>query len=476
MATSHHHHCCGEPRVMRKRKYSHTALVWAFFLATTLAATGRAPSGFGVGASAAPGSEDTAGAGTLMQPTIDESDVGPASGSLSPQASSLESFNDVAETSSSAPEALQTLIYSPDLGDAVKNMVQGHRKHGVDYGEGDYAGGAHGYEASFSNGMGNEDRKLEEDLVDCELRKRRLEARGLDSTDLVGTRLLCSGGGSGGGTVPTPSPATATCVTVTDSYWCSSYSSSCGKGCTEYRCSKCTCIAGYYTSLGYGRSAYSCTACPSGTYASSAGATFCYSCIQGQYAAATSSTACSNCPCGQFNWGYGQSSCMECPVGYYCAAGSVTYVGFACATGKISAAGSCSCSSCPIGKFQSSSTACTDCPCGQLNPSTSVSSCIACPAGHYCGAGASAPLPATQASTLLLHRAPVRVVQLESTRVRPLLAPTALVAISILVREFRAALLARRVSCAQQGCRLPLTAAQAATLLLHRARVRIVQL
>ena len=67
--------------------------------------------------------------------------------------------------------------------------------------------------------------------------------------------------------------------------------------------------------------------------------------------------------------------------------------------------------------------------------------------------------------------APVRVAQLESTRVRRPFAPAARAASITLVREFRVALLARRVIIAQQGRRLPLPATQAATLLLRRARV-----
>ncbi|KAK3287475.1 hypothetical protein CYMTET_5015 [Cymbomonas tetramitiformis] len=144
----------------------------------------------------------------------------------------------------------------------------------------------------------------------------------------------------------------------------------------------------------------SCVACPSG--AEDVDRVRCR-CSPGYTRAATSSSSisseaqrltgsasvaftCSACPAGTYSSQYDSSACTECPAGTYNALagqGSFTKC-LSCSDGTYSAAGASSCSSCPAHAVDVSRLSC-QCPSGFQRSDTGTASftCQACPAGTY---------------------------------------------------------------------------------------------
>ena len=151
-------------------------------------------------------------------------------------------------------------------------------------------------------------------------------------------------------------PNNATCAGGTASFVCDSgyQKNSIGVGCEAKAI---TCNAGYYNNNG------TCTACPKGTYASSAGSSSCTPCPAGTYYNWTGGTACKPCPRGMQAPSEGMSVCQDCPKGTYA-----------------STTGNASCTACPKGTYVSSAgnSSCTACPDGETTGSTGNKSASAC--------------------------------------------------------------------------------------------------
>lgn len=160
------------------------------------------------------------------------------------------------------------------------------------------------------------------------------------------------------------------------------------------------CLAGTTSTAGKA----SCTACPAG-YACTGGAAM-TACTVGTYAPEGSSS-CRFCPAGQISVGsYNSSlgvtqyvSCNTCPAGSFCPGNGVTPA--QCAPGSFSAAGSSSCTRCPVNMFSQSpgNSMCNNCPAGHTSPG-GASSCTPCPAGQTSpSGGACSACPAGMMST-----------------------------------------------------------------------------
>ncbi len=177
-----------------------------------------------------------------------------------------------------------------------------------------------------------------------------------------------------------------------------------------------TCVAGKYSADG----AISCSNCAAGTYNSEKAQTSCAPCTSGSYSTigalscvytstscpvgtfAIAPSSCSACPTGKFNPSTGASSglmCFECDAGtfgattglssasctgtcsagFYCPAGSSSATQNVCLAGTWSSPGAASCIPCAAGRFSASLSA------------TDKASCASCPAGSFCPAGSAFP-------------------------------------------------------------------------------------
>jgi len=108
------------------------------------------------------------------------------------------------------------------------------------------------------------------------------------------------------------------------------------------------------------------------------------------------SCLCSPCAPGSFNPFVGQTQCAMCPAGSFCGPDSGNAMPTPCAPGSFNPfVGQTQCAMCPAGSFcgpDSGNAMPTNCSAGTYNPvmqASSVSSCLRCPAGAYCLAGAS---------------------------------------------------------------------------------------
>ena len=173
----------------------------------------------------------------------------------------------------------------------------------------------------------------------------------------------------------------ATCTTCSAGYYC-------GSGST----SQTICASGLYSPSGSSE----CSSCPSGSYCSSGIATACPSgyycplgasastlCPAGYYCPSSSEEA-TPCQPGTYNPNTGASastSCLNTPAGYYTILGSSTNTGY-CEPGYYCLAGSAGpyATPCPAGTYVTSP------------GSTSLSSCLQCPAGYYCELGTAFPV------------------------------------------------------------------------------------
>ncbi len=173
-----------------------------------------------------------------------------------------------------------------------------------------------------------------------------------------------------------------------------------------------------------------CTVCPIGKYGTGTGLTICSDCPAGKYGDTTTKTSiaqCTNCPEGKFladpaktaaadcvacttigatyRSAPGATVCADpCPAGTQpetagtvnecttCAIGEYSVPGGACqacANGKYAAAGSTTCTDCPLGTYGTGSIAkssCTSCGVGKYTASTGrtvIADCLKCPPGTY---------------------------------------------------------------------------------------------
>jgi hypothetical protein len=102
----------------------------------------------------------------------------------------------------------------------------------------------------------------------------------------------------------------------------------------------------------------------------------------GYYVSTTGATSCSPCASGKIS-ALGASSCTSCSAGYY-SPGSASTSCSTCPTGTYSAAGASSCTSCSAGKYAalSASSTCTNCAAGKYS-STRASGCVSCTKGQF---------------------------------------------------------------------------------------------
>jgi len=214
---------------------------------------------------------------------------------------------------------------------------------------------------------------------------------------------LCSSGNS------TPCPAGSYCPTYNSSILCpyGTYNSLSGQSSIN-SCLSCPVTEGLYCPIGSIQQ----VPCPSGSYCNNGIATICPEKTYNSLAGQTSINSCLICPegsyctngiirtcpsgsycksnvsiptmCepGTYNASSGnsdRSSCIPCPAGSFCMAGTIK--------------------SCPIGSYcpNNNTTFPTSCGDGKstiTTGSTSVDSCIPCPAGSYCTNGATLSCPA----------------------------------------------------------------------------------
>ena len=120
--------------------------------------------------------------------------------------------------------------------------------------------------------------------------------------------------------------------------------------------------------------------CPPGTYSDSTGATSCTVCEAGSYCPGISAK--DTCPSGTYSRA-GQSKCNPCQAGYRCInTGSTDPATDPCPAGNY----------CPINNGVVSQETCPVSTYQPLEARTSLTDCIACPAGKICPDAANAPL------------------------------------------------------------------------------------
>ena len=181
----------------------------------------------------------------------------------------------------------------------------------------------------------------------------------------------------------------------------------CGNG-TYLSSNSCVqCSAGYYSTGGVN----SCTACAAGKY-SAAGASSCSNCAAGTYSTGAASS-CTTCTSGYYC--PGNSNRIACPDGYTSGAGASAQANcyISVPPGKyLTTEGSTSIGTCTAGTYKGGHTVnfgsksscnaclknsysaagasvCTTCSVGTYTTDTGSTSCISCPAGSYCPAGAN---------------------------------------------------------------------------------------
>lgn len=104
-----------------------------------------------------------------------------------------------------------------------------------------------------------------------------------------------------------------------------------------------------------------CAACATGTYFGTTGATACTLCNAGSYSASTGATICTTCPADSYSPASGAASCVSCAFGAYSPAGSSRIFNCTCTNGFAGPSGGpcklTSMQACPVGRYNSSSTA-----------------------------------------------------------------------------------------------------------------------
>ena len=171
---------------------------------------------------------------------------------------------------------------------------------------------------------------------------------------------------------------------------------------SQTECVKCP--AGYYCAAA--TTIATLTKCAAGTYQPSLGkslTTDCTTCSAGYKCPTAGSTSMTPCGYGYYS-DVGATTCITCPVTYYCntpttTLASITSLSVACAAGYICSGG--------VGEYPKASLMCptgnyclaqavdpTPCPPGTYNPnpgSSSITNCVATPAGQYSIRRSSAP-------------------------------------------------------------------------------------
>ena len=169
------------------------------------------------------------------------------------------------------------------------------------------------------------------------------------------------------------------------------------------------CAAGFF---GPSAGASGCAPCGAGMFSNASGATACAECGPGLYASANASDGCARCAAGSYNPTAASTNCSQCGVGTYAPATGATACA-ACSPGKLtSAAGATSAAQCQCptnseydgtacvcwAGFYRQPTAsaygyqCARCPAGSFCGNSSAPEPTPCPDGHFCLAGATAPI------------------------------------------------------------------------------------
>ena len=172
------------------------------------------------------------------------------------------------------------------------------------------------------------------------------------------------------------------------------------------------CSQGKYSTATGMSSESTCSACPAHTYSGAGSSVLtnctcnkgytgpdgveCEACVAGTYKEVNGSSPCTLCSQGKYSTETGEhfeSTCSACPAHTYSGAGSSVLTNCTCNKGYTGPDGA-TCTACITGSYKdvNGSTACTLCSRGKYSTATagiSESTCSACPAHTYSGAGSS---------------------------------------------------------------------------------------